>query len=105
MAMDPDQLDASLDRIAQALNGLVDVDSADELVGFIRPKIPRRTGRLADSLDVQQTPNGVAVVAGGPAAPYGPFVLGGLFNQAADAHLDQVVDDTVDHLRRVIERS
>jgi hypothetical protein len=57
------------ERIPAALK-----DVADDVVADVRPKLPRRTGRLAASLRATQTPDGAQVAMGGRDAPHGEWI-------------------------------
>lgn len=53
----------------------VTLNSVAELfVGWVRPKIPKRTGRAAASLKPQSTQTQARIAAGGPKAPYYPWL-------------------------------
>lgn len=47
---------------------------AEEFVGWVRPKIPRKTGAAAASLKAQSTQSQARIAAGGPKAPYYPWI-------------------------------
>jgi len=49
-------------------------DCAEIVIGHARPKIPRRTGRAAASLQARSTATAVRVAAGGPRAPWYPWL-------------------------------
>lgn len=47
---------------------------ADFLIGKVKPTIPRRTGRAADSLKARSTRTAVRIAVGGRKAPYYPWL-------------------------------
>lgn len=49
-------------------------DVANLLIDRTRPKIPKRTGRAAASLKAQSTQSEARIAAGGPKAPYYPWL-------------------------------
>lgn len=49
-------------------------DSANIIVGWARPRIPRRTGRAARSVKAQSTRTLARVVGGGARVPYYPWL-------------------------------
>lgn len=64
------RIDAELPKLLRvAMNG-----AADLLIRGAKPKIPRRTGRAADSLKAKSTRTAVRVGVGGNKAPYYPFL-------------------------------
>ena len=64
------KLDKDLPKgVRVAFNGVADI-----FVAAVRPKIPRRTGRAAASLKAQSTQTLARVSAGGPKAPWYPWL-------------------------------
>lgn len=64
------RLDSDLPKTLRvALNG-----AADVVVGYARPRIPKRTGRALSTLKARSTRTEVRVSAGGRRAPYYPWL-------------------------------
>lgn len=64
------RLDAEIPKMQRkALN-----DAAEIVLGYARPRVPRRSGRAAASLKARSTQTAVRVAAGGPRAPYYPWL-------------------------------
>lgn len=49
-------------------------DAVEIVLGYARPRIPRRTGRAAGSLKAQSTQTSARVAAGGNKAPWYPWL-------------------------------
>ena len=47
---------------------------AELFLGWVRPKVPTRTGRAAASLKAQSTQSQARIAAGGPKAPHFPWL-------------------------------
>lgn len=64
------ELDANMPKLIRvAMN-----EAADAVIGEARPEVPSRSGRAARSMRAQSTRKEVRVVAGGPRAPYYPWL-------------------------------
>lgn len=48
--------------------------SADVVIGYVRPRVPRQSGRAAASIKAKSTRTAVRVSAGGKQAPYYPWL-------------------------------
>lgn len=63
-------LDAAVPKMQrQALNAAVEI-----VLGYARPRVPKRSGRAAASLKARSTQTAARVAAGGPRAPYYPWL-------------------------------
>ena len=49
-------------------------DAAEIVLGYARPRVPKRSGRAAASLKPRSTQTAVRVAAGGSRAPYYPWL-------------------------------
>lgn len=64
------KLDSELPKALRlALN-----DSADVIIGYARPRVPKRSGRAARSIKARSTRTAVRVTGGGRRAPYYPWL-------------------------------
>jgi hypothetical protein len=64
------RLDAGLPKANRvAMNA-----AADIVLDYARPRVPRRTGRAASTLKAKSTQTAVRVQAGGPKAPWYPWL-------------------------------
>lgn len=64
------KLDSDIPKMQRkALN-----DAAEIVLGYARPRIPRRSGAAASSLKAKSTQTAVRVAAGGTKAPYYPWL-------------------------------
>jgi hypothetical protein len=64
------KLDAELPKgLRVALN-----EAADVVIGYAKPRIPRRTGKAQASLKARSTRTAVRVQGGGPRVPYYPWL-------------------------------
>lgn len=64
------KLDAEVPKALRvALN-----EAAEIVLGYARPRVPRRTGRAASTLKARSTRSAVRVAAGGRKAPYYPWL-------------------------------
>lgn len=48
--------------------------AADIVIQYAKPKVPQRTGRAAKSIRARSTAKTVRITAGGPRAPYYPWL-------------------------------
>lgn len=63
-------LDAAVPKMQRvALNQAVEI-----VLGYARPRVPKRSGRAAASLKARSTATSVRVAAGGSRAPYYPWL-------------------------------
>lgn len=77
VSADVDELLALARSAADAADDLgdlagVNAEAAEGVLGVV--VVPRRTGRLASTLAAESDALGFTLTAGGPTAPYGPYV-------------------------------
>lgn len=77
VSADVSEVDAFRVGLGRAADELADLDQvnaagAASVLGVVDP--PRRTGRLASTVEAYADALGVTLTAGGPEAPYGPIV-------------------------------
>lgn len=99
------RLASTLNEAAAALLDLdqVNEDAADDVLGFVRP--PVRTGRLADTVRAEYDALGFTLTAGGPGAPYAPYVhaRNPFLDQTLDERRPAVVEHYVDHVHAAVD--
>lgn len=49
-------------------------EAADVVVGYAKPRVPKRSGRAAASIKARSTQKAVRIAAGGSRAPYFPWL-------------------------------
>lgn len=96
------------DTIGQAAAALLDLDAvngeaAEDVLGFVSP--PVRTGRLAATVREEHDALGFALTAGGPDAPYAPYVhkSNPFLAKALDDRQQAVTEHYVDHVRDAVD--
>lgn len=96
------------DTLGQAAAALGDLDAvngeaAEDVLGFVSP--PVRTGRLAGTVREEHDALGFTLTAGGPEAPYAPYVhkRDPFLTQALDDRQQAVVERYVDHVRDAVD--
>lgn len=88
--VDLDGLDTFAQTVTDAAQALGDLDAVNITAGdtvFQAVEAPRVTGRLASTVRAVAGPDGFSVVAGGPDAPYAPYV------HARNPFLTRALDD------------
>jgi hypothetical protein len=72
-----DEFRRSLDTMRSGLPKMVQMALGEvlgEVVDYARPRMPKRTGRAAQSLRAKASARTASVTMGGPAAPYAPWL-------------------------------